>query len=82
MNILEEGNKDNINVVFTMNDVPLQVFKRFKTFAKDWRDNYSVTLQVLMDKADTLEYIMSREEDLRIEEIEYEDEVQTLGRDE
>ena len=81
--ILNEGEKEDIGVGFTVGGMPFQQFKRFKNYAKDWRDNYSVTIQVLMDKAEILEYITAGEVP---EEVEYVDgekkeEVQTLGDD-
>ena len=84
---LEEKTSDAISVSFTVNDMPLQQLKRFKNYAKDWRGNYSVTIQVLMDKAETLEYLRQtdaeieygEEEDAEETEVEEVEEVKTLG---
>jgi len=80
MSILNEGEKGEVDVTFSINSMPLQQFKRFKKLSRDWRDNYSVTIQMLMDKNDTLEYIMAGQEPQieEVEDIEYE-EVKTLG---
>ena len=77
MTILNEGEKNDVSVGFYVNDMPLQTFKKFKRYAKDWRDNYSVTIQVLLERSDMLEYYMTTNDNFEIEEIE--DEVQTLG---
>jgi hypothetical protein len=79
MSILNEGSKDEVDVTFSINSMPLQQFKRFKKLSRDWRDNYSVTIQMLMDKNDTLEYIMAGQEP-QIEEVELDyEEVKTIG---
>jgi hypothetical protein len=74
MSYLNENNmKEPIDVTFTINGMPLQVFKKFKNYAKDYRDNYSITIQVLMEKVDTLEYLLNNNQDLKINEIEGDD---------
>jgi len=82
MSELEETTQDNAVANFKVNGMPLRHFRNFKRLADDYRGNYSITIQVLMDKANTLEYIMAGQEP-QIEEVEYEetsnDEVKTLG---
>lgn len=84
VSLLDEGQKGDVDVSFTISGMPLQVFKKFKNYAKDWRDNYSVTIQVLMDKVETFEYMMGAGEDVEVEheEVKAKDVVETLGDEE
>lgn len=88
MSMLNEGSeKEPVDVTFTINGMPLQVFKKFKNYAKDWRDNYSVTIQVLLEKADMLEYYMTMNDNFQMEEVDVEEEVdkdyvRTMGDEE
>jgi len=68
-------------ISFHVNDMPIGVFKKFKDYAKTYRDNYSLSIQILMEKEEMLQYLMQEERD----EVEYEEpkvnEVPTLGDD-
>ena len=76
------GDKGNIQVDFHVNGMPLQVFKNFKEYSKDYRDNYSITIQVLMEKNEIMEKMLMNEGyDLEpeYEDTEETDKVETIG---
>lgn len=87
---LEKEDENTVEIDFHVNGMPLQQFKRFKSFAKNYRDNYSMAIQVLMDRNDNLQFMKSKhyfdlEQEMQSasneehEEQDKEQEVQTLG---
>ena len=63
--------------------MPLKQLKRFKDYSKDWRGNYSVTIQMLMDNYEYLQYLIgdidNEEEEFEKNENKESDEIPTLG---